>query len=1243
MRIMAIRGHNLASLAEPFAIDFETDPIRTSGIFAIVGPTGAGKSTLLDAMCLALFDQLPRLEHADKKAQIGRDGDADLQSYDDVRNVLRHGASEAFAEVDFVGQNGAAYRARWQLRRARGRKDGKLQGQTVSLIDLSSGQPIGDKKTDVLEEIRLRIGLNFQQFRRSVLLPQGEFDTFIKADAKARAELLERITGTAIYAELSKASHERRKSEQQALASLEERLSEVRPLTPDERHAAVQNEHAARQALDEIVQRREDVRRAGEWHVAARTLQVRLNDANAAAERARQDDLEQAPAKAALKEAEQAFAVRAELSDATQRLLEVGAAQAALRDAEAACVLATALHRQATEAKMVGEAALRQCREERTKLAPSLQIARSLEASLVRISGDLTEKAAERDWRASLAVDAEAEQRRATDARAEAQALIARHRTWLNAHAALAHLVPRIDEVVSDLAKLNDLENDLVEIERQRTMLASERAALIIGLSNAKAELQQSDEGLRVLEKSRLPLRGEFNATKRAAIQQSLDLARTAGRVLQSRHEAMVSVNAMLAALRQIDEREAAAAAALKAAEGEHDRVGRDLPPASARLAEARRGAELSDAAASDYAEHLRGLLVEGEPCPVCGVAHQGAAVQDERWQARAASDRERVVALQRVVDELRRVGAVSQATLENCKSVREDLDQRRDAATAEHDRANDRVVQLTAELTQQLRSLQIKLPDEADDRALGRAIEAAFADAHERSERLLRVEAELTTLEGDLARVGAAQERQRAEIEALDIQQQRLVLDDAKLQERHDAVTRDHGSRIERLAIILAPAFPDWRSRIGDLRLAELCRERATAWTTCTAAVERLSGELADWEGKLRSARTLLAERQSALAKANADHARAERDAGNVTAELQRLFDGRPAVLVERELAEAVERTERRLAAITRTAEETGAGQAAAAAASTEAERTLVARKAASARSEQALSAALAARGLNREAVEQVVARGEPWLDDERARLDRLRQALAEAVARQEACTHAVDSHAANGQPALAALEIEQLAADLEQQHAAADFASRESWAVLQSDDRIIKLQALRLAELAERRAQADVWLRLADLIGSADGAKFRRFAQNLTLVQLLHLANLHLADLNPRYELQRAPGGDLVLQVIDRDMADEVRGVHSLSGGERFLISLALALGLASLSAGQGIRVESLFIDEGFGALDGQSLNLAISALERLQATGRQVGVISHVDELKDRISVKVEVTPCGGGRSTVAVLAS
>lgn len=154
--------------------------------------------------------------------------------------------------------------------------------------------------------------------------------------------------------------------------------------------------------------------------------------------------------------------------------------------------------------------------------------------------------------------------------------------------------------------------------------------------------------------------------------------------------------------------------------------------------------------------------------------------------------------------------------------------------------------------------------------------------------------------------------------------------------------------------------------------------------------------------------------------------------------------------------------------------------------------------------------------------------------------------------------------------------------------------------------------------------------------------GNKFRRFAQGLTLDRLLGHANARLAELKPRYELQRGTGGDMLVQVIDHDLAGEVRGLHNLSGGERFLVSLALALGLSEMSTSQGLHIESLFIDEGFGALDSASLGAAIAMLEQLHATGRRVGVISHIEEVKERIPVKITVTPVARGRSVVDVLA-
>jgi exonuclease SbcC len=212
----------------------------------------------------------------------------------------------------------------------------------------------------------------------------------------------------------------------------------------------------------------------------------------------------------------------------------------------------------------------------------------------------------------------------------------------------------------------------------------------------------------------------------------------------------------------------------------------------------------------------------------------------------------------------------------------------------------------------------------------------------------------------------------------------------------------------------------------------------------------------------------------------------------------------------------------------------------------------------------------------------------------------------------------------------------------DLEALAAAVTAAERRAAqlaATLTADAEARDRRAAALAEVAAEETAAEIDRILGDVIGSHDGKLFRSFAQSLTLDSLLAVANAHLEELAPRYQLERVPRHDLELQVIDRDLGAEVRSVQSLSGGESFLVSLALALGLSSMSA-HDVRVRTLLIDEGFGTLDPATLDSALSVLDALQATGRQVGVISHVPALVERVGAHVRVVQRGGGRSEVIV---
>ncbi|MCO8247913.1 SbcC/MukB-like Walker B domain-containing protein [Comamonas thiooxydans] len=179
--------------------------------------------------------------------------------------------------------------------------------------------------------------------------------------------------------------------------------------------------------------------------------------------------------------------------------------------------------------------------------------------------------------------------------------------------------------------------------------------------------------------------------------------------------------------------------------------------------------------------------------------------------------------------------------------------------------------------------------------------------------------------------------------------------------------------------------------------------------------------------------------------------------------------------------------------------------------------------------------------------------------------------------------------------------------------------------------DDRRAGQQAL-LARIAEQEQDSDLWQHLDSLIGSAKGDKFRKFAQGLTLDHLLHLANRHLERLHGRYLLRRKPTGELELDIVDGWQGDVARDTRTLSGGEAFLVSLALALALSDLVSSK-TSIDSLFLDEGFGTLDGDTLEMALAALDALNASGKMIGVISHVEALKERIPAQIRVEKAAG----------
>jgi exonuclease SbcC len=1251
MKILRIGGKNLASLAGEFEVDFGSEPLASSGLFAISGPTGAGKSTLLDALCLALYDATPRLPKTRSGSQVPDVGSETVQAYD-RRALLRRGAGDGYAEVDFTGNDGHDYRARWSVRRSYNKASGTLQGVAMNLHKLPELAPIGNTKTETLQEIEKRIGLSFEQFTRSVLLAQNEFSAFLRTDDNERGELLETLTGSAVYSDISRRAFERMRQEQEAMRRLSARLQDQAPLAPDAR-TSLDEEHArAAAVLFEADARRATLEQQLRWHQELERLasseaqaDAALAGANAALDAAgkRRRHL------ATLDAVQPARALVADLQRLAQ---EQRQAQLALEGSAQELARALDAQRQAAHGQIEAERKLDALEATQREQAPLLDRAKALDATLATLGPAHAKAAGARD-----AADTESRQAGALLANKSAELEAARQalldtRNWLDARRDLEGLA----------SQWTRWEQRLVQAEQAAFQDKESGAALArarAGLEQAEAAAQRTAAALGAATS----LLGEREAARAQAIEAldsfDADDLRAERRSLETRRErlaafaagsnALATARGQLAKLdtqaARIDAAKNGAAQALEAARAAGGAV-------EAALAQAERLLEAAQLACADGVESLRDRLTDGAPCPVCGSEEHPYRHQDAR--------------LHTLLDKMAQ--EVAQRRQEQRDNVNEQAQQRAAIDAAEQQLqalAEERAALLdgVGQLEDELASspLAEEAPEEdgrkawlASQQAL---LRAAFEELDGRDQALRRAE---------LARDAAQQawdstQREHARLlqaaQAAQGQLARLEADIAALAARREAAAGALSAVLAELDPVLADACGDgWQT--GWQRDPAAWREerasQARAWLERSSRLAKLEAG----SGTLQAEHAALAARaeqaRGRLLDAGAEFARIDTELAALQRERGGLFEGRPVANVEQALAAGVAAAREAVNACQAASLNAAQLEARVREAQARTQERIVELQDASADTAAKLAQWIEGFDGSDPALEPVdseqqlaalLAVGSAWISQERAALLELdaqaRQASAVLAERRARRQQHQDGAPAGAPQQEATTLAEALAAAEQERRSAHETAASLAVRIREDDGRRERASSM-MAEIERQRAIEDRWAKLSDLIGSADGKKFRNYAQQFTLDVLLGYANQHLAQLARRYRLERVASGSgpsLALMVRDQDMGGEVRSVNSLSGGESFLVSLALALGLASLSSNR-VKVESLFIDEGFGSLDSDTLGVAMDALDALQSLGRKVGVISHVQEMTERIATKVLVRPSGGGSSAITV---
>jgi exonuclease SbcC len=255
MKILSVSFKNLNSLRGEFRVDFDSSPLADSGLFAITGPTGAGKTTLLDAITVALYNKVPR--HGTN-----------------VEELMTRHTGECWSEVEFE-TNGKRYRSKWSLNRARNKADGKFQSDKMELSNAETGEILGGhRKTETLDLIEKITGLDYDQFLRSVMLAQGEFSKFLKANAKERSELLEQMTDTFIFSRISQFIFEKTREEKNKLDDFDLILGQFVSLGEQEVEGKVKAKIEEEERLIELKKEEGILRSSVTWFEQKRSLET---------------------------------------------------------------------------------------------------------------------------------------------------------------------------------------------------------------------------------------------------------------------------------------------------------------------------------------------------------------------------------------------------------------------------------------------------------------------------------------------------------------------------------------------------------------------------------------------------------------------------------------------------------------------------------------------------------------------------------------------------------------------------------------------------------------------------------------------------------------------------------------------------------------------------------------------------------------------------------------------------------
>ena len=1212
MKICKLKLKNLNSFRDPVEIDFEKPPLDEASLVAITGPTGAGKTTLLDAICVALYGRTPRLSGTGSQ---------------NPNHLISHGEKEGFAEVLFMA-NGTQYLATWSIKQKGAPKvqlfyadDGKLISDKLS----TRGKSLGSSQNTVSEEVESILGLDFDAFRRSVMLAQGEFAAFLKASNEERRTILEATAGISIYDILKQTLNDKVSEVEAANAEVYDKLNKIPEASREQITDAeaelgrLQTEAAALGGRSQQIHNKKDreTKRTEDFETLQSSekrqkelldkqpeidaLQAELENANRA-QRLLPEKQTFDNAKSALAEAKKVFHVATD--EKTKADKQVKADQTDFDEKEIAYQIASDNHDQQMEIYTDAKSDVKQAEGKFADVNKRTPDLKNLDEQIKELSNQLDSKQSEQSQLAEKIRGAQ---------------------TFLDENRLPSNRQQRFNRVTGLLVELTSYEKQLQTELTNKTNAKKQVASLskkIGKLSKTQEErLSEQAEAKTILEDATTELNKLLTTGTHEEWTDRKQQAAKAQPIAQKYETTQGNLAAAENQLNTFNETAAELAEEL-------EQIETNLASQTEVCHEAAKvvqdcEAEREFAKWVNPINQLRQHLHTGEPCRVCGATEHPYAdvVEDENEDLLQEAET--------ALENARTQEAEAHAQMQALKTRQTQTEQKKQNTTEQIEDCNAEIETLREEAAELLIEWQVIYPDtdvsptwvseQFDTADTAIADIAKSEQTHTKVSNALQIASQqLEICETDIKRETNALNETETQLEGLNNTIADLQANIKETEERFWESIPDtfHGVKP-------TEAVDQFENKIEAVASRE--DERDTAETQLQVLNTKIESDQNTLESLQKSHKEVQAEivgyRQEG--ETFLDAVREKTDGLETEAEINTAVSELETELAAKknEHGEAQQQlqesqnllTEKQTAYKIRVKQHKG-----------DSEKFKAART--------AYFDKLEKEGFNTPEAHENAFRDDDQIQDLTHQIDahedemrELASGIRELSARFEENPFDPD--------ALEQIETELTEIETQLQENREKIGAQNK----EIDDlkNNLKKREAFASELDKAKKEMERWQRLHETIPANT---LRDFALEIMFKQMGNLANEQLKYLtSERYQLKVESIGDLA--VVDRWNANEERPVETLSGGESFLTSLALALALSELSRGRS-QLNSLFLDEGFGTLDAETLDTAIAALEGLRMQGRNIFLISHIQELTRRLPVKINVRKQGNGSSSIDI---